>query len=320
MDKPKLLDQVRTTASLRHLSPRTSEANMHWIERFILLNNKKHPLRMGAPEVHLFLSHLAQVLKVSASTQNQALNAIAFLYHQVLGLKLGALETFPRAKRPKHLPVVFSPAEVQKVLGNLTGTDHLMASLLYGSGLRLTECTSLRVKDLDFDRHLILVRRGKGEKDRVTMLPRTSLPGLHRQVETVREIHRQDLSAKYAGATLPESRERKYPAAAKEVAWQYLFPASQRCIEPNTGRERRHHIDESVLQRAVKAAILRSGIPKNESCHTFRHSFATRLLELGYDIRTVQELLGHNDVGTTMIYTHILTKGGLAVRSPLDEP
>jgi site-specific recombinase XerD len=225
MDKPKLLEQVRTTAALRYLSPRTCEAYTHWIKRFILFNNKKHPLQMGAPEVHLFLSYLAQVLKVSASTQNQALNAIAFLYHQVLGHKLGATETFPRAKRPKHLPVVFAPAEVQKVLGNLTGTDHLMASLLYGSGLRLTECTSLRVKDLDFDRHLILVRRGKGEKDRVTMLPRTSLSSLHRQVETVREIHRQDLSAKYAGATLhrAEHRARTPTPLTSRDAWSPLF-------------------------------------------------------------------------------------------------
>lgn len=320
MDKPKLLDMVRATAALRHLSPRTSEAYTHWIKRFILFNNKKHPLEMGAPEVHLFLSHLALVLKVSASTQNQALNAIAFLYHQVLRHGLGDIGTFPRAKRSKHLPVVFSPAEVQKVLGNLIETEHLMVSLLYGSGLRLTECTSLRVKDLDFERRMIIVRRGKADKDRMTMLPRVCIPSLQHQLERVREIHRRDLSANYAGATLPESLERKYHAAAKELAWQYLFPASRRCIESNTGCERRHHIDESALQRAVKSAILRTGIPKNGSCHTFRHSFATHLLEQGYDIRTVQELLGHNDVRTTMVYTHVLTKGRPAVRSPLDEP
>lgn len=320
MNKPTLLDQVRTTAALRHLSPRTIEAYTYWIKRFIIFHNKRHPLEMGPPDVHLFLSHLAQVGKVSASTQNQALNAIAFLYHQVLGRELGDIGSFPRAKRPIHLPVVFSPAETQKVLRNLTGPEHLMACLLYGSGLRLTECTSMRVKDLDFERRIILVRGGKGDKDRATILPRTSLPSLHRQLERVTEIHHLDLSAHYAGATFPDSLERKYPAAAKELAWQYLFPASRRCIDPATGRERRHHIDESVLQRAVKTAILRSGIHKNGSCHTFRHSFATRLLEQGYDIRTVQELLGHSDVRTTMIYTHVLTKGGLAVQSPLDEP
>jgi integron integrase len=319
MPPAKLLDQVTTTAALRHLSPRTTEAYRHWIKRFILFHNKKHPLEMAAPEVHAFLSHLAQTLRVSASTQNQALNAIAFLYHQVLHREIGEINELPRARRPKHLPVVFSPDEVRKVLSNLAGTEHLMASLLYGSGLRLTECFSLRVKDLDFDRRLIVVRCGKGEKDRVTVLPQNCLPGLQRQLDLVRDIHRRDLSVDYAGATLPEALERKYPSAAKELSWQYLFPASRRCIDPITRRERRHHIDESVLQRSVKTAILRSGIPKNGSCHTFRHSFATRLLEQGYDSRTVQELLGHSDVRTTMIYTHVLTKGGLAVRSPLDE-
>jgi len=319
MDKPKLLDQVRTTAALRHLSPRTSEAYAHWIRRFILFHNKSHPLQMGAPEVHAFLSHLAQVLKVSASTQNQALNAIAFLYHQVLRRDLGEIRTFPRAKRPKHLPVVFSASEIHKVLANLTGTEHLMASLLYGSGLRLTECVSLRVKDIDFDRRIILVRHGKGDKDRTTMLPQICITRLRHQLETVKEIHLQDLSAEYAGATLPESLERKYPSAARQLAWQYVFPASRRWRELNSGRERRHHIDESVLQRSVKTAILRSGIPKNGSCHTFRHSFATHLLENGYDIRTVQELLGHSDLRTTMIYTHVRTGGGTVVRSPLDK-
>ncbi|MDH3253058.1 MAG: integron integrase [Ignavibacteria bacterium] len=320
MQKPKLLDQVRTTAALRHLSPRTTEAYTHWIKRFVLFHNTRHPAEMGALEVRNFLSHLAQVLNVSASTQNQALNALAFLYHQVLQSTLGDIGKIPRAKRPRHLPVVFSRTEAQKVLGNLCNPEHLMASLLYGSGLRLTECTTLRVKDIDFDRRLIMVRRGKGDKDRVTVLARSTMPALHHQIETVSEVHRRDLSAHYAGATLSESLERKYPSAAKELAWQYLFPASRRCVEANTGRERRHHIDESVLQRAVKTAVLRSGIAKNGSCHTFRHSFATHLLEQGYDIRTVQELLGHSDVRTTMIYTHVLTKGGLAVRSPLDTP
>ena len=319
MQPPKLLDQIRTIASLRHLSPRTSEAYIYWIKRFIIFHNKQHPLTLGTPEVHTFLSHLAQNLNVSASTQNQALNAVAFLYNQVLHHPLGEISELPRAKRPKNLPVVLSPDEIRKVLRCLTGAEFLMAGMLYGSGLRLSECVSLRVKDIDFDGQLIVVRRGKGSKDRVTMLPKNLLPRLQHQIEVVREIHDRDLAENYAGATFPESLERKYPSAAREFPWQYLFPASRRCADSNTGRERRHHIDESVLQRAVKTAILRSGIPKNGSCHTFRHSFATRLLEQGYDIRTVQELLGHSDVRTTMIYTHVLTKGNLAVRSPLDE-
>jgi integron integrase len=320
MPPPKLLDQVRTVAALRHLSPRTVEAYTQWIKRFILFHHKKHPRTMGAHDVHAFLAYLAQSLNVSASTQNQALNAIAFLYHQVLQLDLGEIGNIPRAKRPKRLPVVFSPAEIQKVLSTMSGTELLMASLLYGTGLRLSECVSLRIKDLDFDEHLIYVREGKGEKDRVTMLPQKTVPRLQHQIEVVREIHRTDLLAHYAGATFPEALERKYPSAPKELAWQFLFPASRRCIDPASDTERRHHIDESVLQRAVKIAIVRSGVTKNGSCHTFRHSFATRLLEVGYDIRTVQELLGHSNVRTTMIYTHVLTKGGLAVRSPLDEP
>ena len=320
MPPPKLLDQVRTVAALRHLSPRTVEAYTHWIRRFILFHKKKHPLTMGAPEVHSFLSHLALSLKVSASTQNQALNAIAFLYHQVLQRELGELDQIPRAKRPKRLPVVFSPTEVRQVLSTMSGTEHLMASILYGTGLRLSECVSLRIKDLDFDERLIYVREGKGDKDRVTMLPQSVIPRLLHQIEVVRDVHHDDVLENYAGATFPEALERKYPAAPKELAWQFLFPASRRCTDPRSGLEHRHHIDESVLQRAVKIAIMRSGILKNGSCHTFRHSFATRLLEVGYDIRTVQELLGHSNVRTTMIYTHVLTKGGLAVRSPLDEP
>lgn len=320
MGTPKLLDQVKNIAALRHLSPRTSETYCQWIKRFILFHHKKHPMEMGAADVHLFLSHLAQVLKVSASTQNQALNAIAFLYHQVLGQELGEIGEIPRARRPKRLPVVFSSAEVMSLLEHLSGPEHLMAGLLFGSGLRLTECTSLRVKDFDFSTRTITVRCGKGGKDRTTMLPKACIPALQRQIKEVMSVRRQDLAANFAGATIPESLVRKYPGAAREAAWQYLFPASRRCVDPASGRECRHHIDESALQRAVKTAILRSGTPKNGSCHTLRHSFATRLLEQGYDIRTVQELLGHSDVRTTMIDTHVLTKGGLAVRSPLDDP
>lgn len=320
MSQPKLMDLVRTTAALRHLSPKTVEAYSHWIKRFIRFHNTRHPLSMGTPEVHRFLAHLATDLKVSASTQNQALNALTFLYRQVLNRELGTIGELPRAIRPKRLPVVFSPSEVRTVLSFLHGTEHLMASLLYGTGLRLSECISLRIKDIDFEEHLIYIRCGKGDKDRVTMLPHATIPALQRQIIAVREMHQKDLLASYAGATFPEALERKFPSAPKELGWQFLFPAARRCTDQNSGRERRHHCDESVLQRAVKTAILRSGITKNGSCHTFRHSFATRLLEQGYDIRTVQELLGHSNVRTTMIYTHVLTKGGLAVRSPLDEP
>jgi len=320
MSQPKLLDLVRTAAALRHFSPRTIEAYTHWIKRFILFHDKKHPLTMGGVEVRRFLAYLATDLKVSASTQNQALNAIVFLYRQVLNRELGEIGEIPHAIRPKRLPVVFSPTEVRAVLAFLHGNELLMASLLYGTGLRLSECLSLRIKDIDFNEHLIYVRQGKGDKYRVTMLPHTTIPALKRQIETVREIHRKDLLASYAGATFPEALERKFPAAPKEFGWQYLFPAARRYTDPRSGLQRRHHCDETVLQRAVKTAIPRSGITKNGSCHTFRHSFATRLLEQGYDIRTVQELLGHSNVRTTMVYTHVLTKSGLAVRSPLDEP
>jgi integron integrase len=318
--QPKLLDLVRTTAALRHLSPRTLEAYTHWIKRFIFFHNKQHPSALGAPDVQHFLAHLAEHLRVSSSTQNQALNAIVFLYRHVLHLELGEIGSIPHAIRPKRLPVVFSPPEVRQVLALLQGSDHLMASILYGTGLRLSECTALRIKDVDFNEHIIYVRQGKGGKDRVTMLPRSIIPALTHQCDAVRELHKKDLIEEYAGATFPEALTRKYPSAPCEFAWQFLFPASRRYTDPVSGRERRHHIDESVLQRAVKTAVLRSGIAKNGSCHTFRHSFATRLLEQGYDIRTVQELLGHSNVRTTMIYTHVLTKGGLAVRSPLDEP
>jgi integron integrase len=318
--KPKLLEQVRTIAALRHLSPRTIEAYTYWIKRFILFHAKKHPLEMGAPETRLFLSHLAQDLSVSASTQNQALNAIAFLYNQVLQHAIGQIGTIPRAKRPRKLPVVFSAGEVEKVLAKLSGAELLMASLLYGSGLRLSECVSLRVKDVDVERQTITVRQGKGEKDRTTMLPRSCIPAIKHQISTVKDLHRRDLLDNYAGATLPESLERKYPSAAKELAWQYLFPASRRSVDHATRFDRRHHVDESVLQRAVKTAILRSGVTKNGSCHTFRHSFATFLLEQGYSIRVVQALLGHNDVRTTMIYTHVATGAKPTVRSPLDAP
>jgi integron integrase len=317
--QPKLLDQVRITATLRHFSPRTAEAYAHWIKRFVLFHHKRHPLTMGGNEVRQFLIHLAETLKVSGSTQNQALNALAFLYHQVLHRPLGDIGPLPHAKVPKRLPVVFSPAEVQTILSHLHYPEHLMTSLLYGSGLRLTECTTLRIKDVDLEKMTITVSDGKGAKDRLTMLPRTCLRELRHQMETVHDLHRQDLARHYAGTTLSASLERKYPNAPREFGWQYLFPASRLVPDPSTGLQRRHHLDESVLQRAVKEALLRSGITKRGSCHSFRHSFATHLLEQGYDIRVVQELLGHKDVRTTMIYTHVLTIRRLSIRSPLDE-
>lgn len=320
MSTPKLLDQLRTAAALRHLSPRTVEAYSHWIKRFILYYNAQHPSSLSPLHVQRFLAHLAEHLKVSSSTQNQALNAIVFLYRHVLQRELGDIGTIPHAIRPKRLPVVFSPTEVRKVLSFLHGPDLLMASILYGTGLRLSECTALRIKDIDFAESLVYVRQGKGGKDRLTMLPQSLIPRLQQQIAMVRDLHQKDLQEHYGGTTLPDALERKYPNAPKELAWQFLFPASRRWLDPLSNTERRHHCDESVLQRAVKTAVLRSGITKNGSCHTFRHSFATRLLEQGYDIRTVQELLGHTNVRTTMIYTHVLTKGGLAVRSPLDEP
>lgn len=319
MTNVKLLDQVRNTAALLHLSPNTVNAYVDWIRRFVIFHKKRHPLDMGANEVHAFLSYLTEKLTVSASTQNQALNAIAFLYHRVLNRDLGEIAELPRAKRPKRLPVVFSHDEARRVLSLLSGVESLMARLLYGSGLRLKECVSLRVHDLDFDKYLIVVRDGKGEKDRVTMLPRCLVEPLHRQLATVREVRRQDIIDGCAGATLPNALRRKYPSAPLEFGWQYLFPASRRTISKDRHESFRHHLDKSVLQKAVKTAILRSGVTKNGSPHTFRHSFATRLLEQGYDIRTVQELLGHRDVRTTMIYTHVMTKSGLAVRSPLDD-
>jgi integron integrase len=319
MDKPKLLDRVRTAAAVLHFSPRTTEAYIHWIKRFIFHHNKRHPNEMGAPEIHEFLSYLAQERDVSASTQNQALNAIAFLYSRVLDRDFGEIGDFPRAKRPKRLPVVFSNDEVRAILNQLDEIERLMISFLYGSGLRLLECVSLRVKDVDLGRRCIIVREAKGDHDRMTILPQACIPPVKRQLERIKLIYRRDLSAGFAGSTIADSLGRKYPSASREFAWQYLFPASRRMVNPLTRVEHRHHIDESVLQRAVKEAILRSGVQKNGSCHSFRHSFATRLLEQGYDIRTVQELLGHKDVRTTMIYTHVITKKDLSIRSPLDD-
>ena len=273
---------------------------------------------MGEAEVSKFLSHLAVEGKVSASTQNQALSALLFLYQEVLKQELDWINNVTRAKKPSHLPVVFTKEEAKAVLLRLEGTKWLMASLLYGAGLRLMECLGLRVKDIDFSYNQITVRDGKGGKDRLTMLPGSLKDPLKKHLEKVRILHEQDLKEGFGKVYLPFALAKKYPNAEREFAWQYLFPASNRSIDPRSGTERRHHIYETVLQKAVKAAVRAAGINKPASCHTFRHSFATHLLEDGYDIRTVQELLGHKDVSTTMIYTHVLNKGGKGVRSPLD--
>jgi integron integrase len=316
--KPKLLDQVRYKIRLKHYSIRTEQAYVDWIKRFTLFHRNRHPASMGVPEVRAFLSHLAVERHVAASTQRQALSAIVFLYREILERDSGWLEDMERAKKPERLPVVFSRAEVRAVLARLDGQAWLMASLLYGAGLRLMECIRLRVKDVDFGYRQILVRDGKGQKDRVTMLPQMVVEPLRVQLQKVKTLHEQDLAEGFGEVYLPFALERKYPDASREWHWQYVFPSHKRSVDPRTGKERRHHVDEKVLQRAVKKAIRQARITKAGSCHTFRHSFATQLLEAGYDIRTVQELLGHKDVRTTMIYTHVLNQGGKGVRSPLD--
>jgi integron integrase len=315
---PKLLDQVRDAVRVRHYSIRTEEAYIRWIREYILFCDKCHPAQLGASEVSAFLSHLAVRRQVAASTQNQALSALLFLYGEVLDQPIEWVDDVERAKKPRRLPVVFTKEEVQSVLAQLTGDKWLMASLLYGSGLRLMECIRLRVKDLDFAQSQITVREGKGDKDRVTMLPPSLVEPLRRQLERAKALHELDLREGCGRVYLPYALSRKYPNAEREWGWQYVFPASKRSVDPRLGREQRHHIAETALQKAVKTAIRAAGINKPGSCHTLRHSFATHLLEAGYDIRTIQELLGHSDVSTTMIYTHVLNRGGKAVRSPLE--
>ena len=316
--KPKLLDQVRAKIRLKHYSIRTEQAYVDWIRRYILFHGKRHPQEMGKPEVEQFLSHLAVERNVAASTQNQALSAILFLYKEVLEKNIGWLDDVERAKRPARLPVVLTAAEVRAVLAHLEGRHRLMANLLYGAGLRLMECVRLRVKDLDFEYRQITVRDGKGQKDRLTMLPDALAGPLRTHLADVKILHEQDLQEGFGNVYLPFALERKYPNAGQEWGWQYVFPASQRSIDPRSNIERRHHLDEQTLQRAFKSAVRASGITKPASCHSLRHSFATHLLMAGYDIRTVQELLGHKDVSTTMIYTHVLNRGGKGVVSPLD--
>jgi integron integrase len=300
------------------MARRSEDAYVGWIRRFILDNGKRHPAEMGAAEVERFLTALAVHGQVSALTQNQALSALLFLYKQVLGVDLPWLDGIERAKKPRRLPVVVTRKETGALLGEMSGTYGLMGSLLYGTGMRLMECVRLRVKDVDFEQGEILVREGKGGKDRRTMLPRALVERLRAQLAEVRRVHERDKAVGFGRVWMPEALARKYPNASLEWGWQYVLPASVRSIDPRSGVERRHHLDESALQRAVKSARLRAGIAKPATCHTLRHSFATHLLESGYDLRTIQELLGHKDVATTQIYTHVLNRGGHGVLSPLD--
>lgn len=316
--KPKLLDQVKQAIQVRHYSDKTETAYVHWIKRYIFFHNKRHPVEMSETEIAQFLSSLAIHGHVSASTQNQAFNAVMFLYNVVLDRKIGLVEGVVRAKRPRRVPVVLTKEEVKKVIDHMSGVPRLMALLLYGAGLRLMECCRLRVKDLDFSQGEIVVRAGKGNKDRHTPLPGTLRDPLLHHLRLVKAQHDADLKAGLGRVSLPNALERKYPNAGKEWGWQWVFPATSHFTDRVTGEQRRHHLHESVLQRAFREARLKAGIAKHAGCHTLRHSFATHLLETGYDIRTVQELLGHSDVSTTMIYTHALNRGGMGVRSPAD--
>lgn len=315
---PKLLDQVRDRIRVKHYSIRTETQYVQWVRRFILFHGKKHPRDMGAPEVEAFLTHLAVDGHVAAATQNQALSALLFLYKEVLGVDLPWLNDVTRAKRPQRMPVVLTRDEVHAVLDRMSGVYGLMARLLYGTGMRLMECVRLRVKDVDFGRGEIMIRDGKGAKDRVTMLPQSLVSPLQSHLQQRRTLFDDDLKVSKASVYMPDALARKYPNSPTEWGWQYIFPSGSYSVDPRSGTERRHHLDEKLLQRAMKKAVQASGTAKLATPHTLRHSFATHLLEAGYDIRTVQELLGHKDVATTMIYTHVLNKGGRGVTSPLD--
>lgn len=317
-NKPKLLEQVRDVIRRKHFSIRTEQAYTDWIRRFILFHRKRHPLEMGETEVSQFLTHLARVNNVAAATQNQALSALLFLYKEVLQREIGWLEGVERPKKPARLPVVLNREEVHKVFAHLRGTPRLMAGLLYGSGLRLMECVRLRVKDVDLASLRITIRDGKGGKDRITMLPVNVAESMRQHLVKVRAQHEQDLADGLGAVHLPTALERKFGNANRQWVWQYVFPSTRIAVDPRSGQSQRHHLAESVLQRALKEAVAVSGITKLATCHSLRHSFATHLLENGYDIRTVQELLGHKDVSTTMIYTHVLNRPGMGVKSPLD--
>ena len=313
-----LIAQLRDAIRVRHYSARTEQAYVAWTKRFIRFHGMTHPKDLDANAVATFLTWLAVERNVSASTQNQALNALTFLYKDVLERPLEFIQGVVRAKRPMRLPAVFTEEEVMRVLAALNGQSWLMAALLYGSGLRLMECVRLRVKDIDFEHRCVVVRDGKGAKDRVVTLADALVPHLREQITRVRRLHERDLAAGFGEVWLPDALARKYVNAPRELAWQYVFPARSRSADPRTGIIARHHVDESALQKAVKVAITSAGISKKASCHTFRHSFATHLLSSGADIRTVQEQLGHKDVRTTQIYTHLLGRGANAVTSPLN--
>ena len=318
MSAPKLLDRVRGGIRSRHYSRRTEESYVHWIRRYIVFHQKRHPLDLGAADVSAFLTWLAVKQQVAASTQNQALSALLFLYKEILQKDLGPINHVERAKTPIRVPVVMSVDEVRRVLNELSGVPKLVAMLLYGAGLRLQECVELRVKDIDFDRRELVIRRGKGQKDRRVMLPEAIRDPLLQHLDGVRAMHQADLAKGLGRVVLPTALERKFPNAASDWRWQFVFPAGRICRDPHFGPPSRYHLHESAIQRSVADAVRRAGVTKRVTCHTFRHSFATHLLESGYDIRTVQELLGHADVSTTMIYTHVLTRGGLGVKSPID--
>src|SRR5882672_2471243 len=320
MEGPKLLDQIRLAVRRRHYSHRTEQAYVNWVRAYIRFHRKRHPRELGAEEIREFLNYLANDRHVAASTQSQALSALLFLYKQVLMIDLPWLANVDRARRPVRVPVVLTRAEVQRVLSELRGTTWLAANLLYGSGLRLLECVTLRVKDIDFAYNQVTVRDGKGRKDRRTLLPTSIREPLQRHLGIVRTMHERDLARGFGRAPLPFALARKYPTANIEWGWQFVFASAVRSPDRDTGIVHRFHMAPSTLQSAVRTAVRRAGIDKPVGCHTFRHSFATHLLESGYDIRTVQELLGHSDVKTTMIYTHVLNRGGRGVLSPLDLP
>jgi integron integrase len=320
VEKPpkKLLEQVSDVIRLKHYSYKTEKSYINWIKRYILFHDKRHPREMGAKEIEAFLTHLAVKENVAASTQNQALNAILFLYKEVLKQELDLRVDAVRAKRTRYLPTVLTKEEALAIINNLSGVYQLVVKLLYGTGLRQTECLQLRVKDLDFAQKQLIVRDGKGMKSRVTMLPTSLVEELQFHLQIIKRLHQQDLEKGYGSVYLPFALERKYKNADREWIWQFVFPSDRISQAPRSGIIRRHHLHESGLQKVLKQALKMTGIAKQVSCHTFRHSFATHLLQDGYDIRTVQELLGHKDVKTTMIYTHVLNRGGRGVRSPLD--
>ena len=313
----KLLGEMRGLIRRKHYSIRTEQAYLQWAKRYILFHGKRHPKEMGEAQIVAFLSHLAVKRRVAASTQNQALNALVFLYKQVLGREDLILQNIARAKRPERLPSVFDRREIERLLAHIEGPPKLVCALLYGSGLRLLEGLRLRIQDIEFERHQVIVRNGKGAKDRVTLLPPELIQPIRAQMTVAARLHHKDLAAGLGEVYLPYALARKYPNAARQWGWQYLFPAESTALDPRSGKTRRHHLGESAIQYAVKKAMSAANIHKHGSCHALRHSFATHLLEDNHDIRTVQELLGHKDVRTTMIYTHVMNKGSLGVKSPL---